>query len=103
MVTGALNTAVPVRPVSVALFAALLAAIIVAVSAGGTASAGTKAGPGHSAGHRATPGKPIISPRPGQRVKRNYLRLVVKSGPEREDLRAKLNGVQIGERFRVDL
>ena len=28
---------------------------------------------------------------------------VVKSGPEREDLRARLNGVRIGERFKVDL
>jgi hypothetical protein len=36
-------------------------------------------------------------------IKGNHLRLVVKSGPEREDLKAKLNGVAIGRRFRVNL
>jgi hypothetical protein len=97
----ALTSSVHARPLHVAAFAALLAAIIVAVAAGGTASAGTK--PHHSSAKAGKTRKLIASPHPGQQIRSNYLRLVVKSGPEREDLRAKLNGVAIGERFRVNL
>jgi hypothetical protein len=83
---------------------ALLAAVV-AVAAIGAAGAGAKPSGGHgnSAGRRGDAHGLIASPRPGQRIKRNYLRLVVKSGPEGEDLRAKLNGVAIGERFGVNL
>ena len=38
----------------------------------------------------------IVSPRPGLSVKGDSVRVVVKAGPEHEDLKAKLNGVAIG-------
>ncbi|MGH2940737.1 MAG: hypothetical protein ACRDPE_21760 [Solirubrobacterales bacterium] len=91
------------RSLQAALFAALLATVV-AVAAIGAAGAGAKPSGGN--GNAAKGGNArglITAPRPGQRIKRNYLRTVVKSGPEREDLRAKLNGVAIGERFGVNL
>jgi hypothetical protein len=85
-----------------ALFASLLVAIVAVVVATGPASAGAT----KSRGQAAQPGKlpgPIASPRPGERIGHNHLRLLVVAGPEREDLRARLNGVAIGKRFRVNL
>lgn len=45
----------------------------------------------------------ILQPRPDQRIKTHRVRIVVRSGPERFDLKAKLNGVKIGSRFKVKL
>jgi hypothetical protein len=90
------------RPLHLACFAAILAAVVVLVAATGPASAGAKPSHHQSSGQAKTK-RLIASPRPGQRIKDNHLRLVVKAGPEREDLRAKLNGVAIGERFGVNL
>ncbi|HKZ15792.1 MAG TPA: hypothetical protein VJL81_18295 [Solirubrobacterales bacterium] len=48
------------------------------------------------------PHRLIVSPGPGQQVRSNHLRLVVRAGPEHEDLKARLNGVAIGRRFGVE-
>jgi PKD repeat protein len=98
----ALMSPVHARP-HLALFAALLVALIAAVAGTGAATAGAKPSSGKTAGRPGKSRGPIASPRPGEQVKHNNLRLVVTAGPEREDLRAKLNGVAIGERFRVNL
>lgn len=85
-----------------ALFATVLVAIIAVVATTGASSAGAKPNDGQAA-QPAKAGGPIASPRPGERIGHNHLRLVVLAGPEREDLRARLNGVGIGKRFRVNL
>jgi len=85
-----------------ALFASLLVAIVAVVVATGPESAGATTSRGQATQPAKSSG-PIASPRPGERIQRNHLRLVVAAGPERDDLRARLNGVPIGKRFRVNL
>ena len=84
------------------LLVVLLLVSLVFVAA---ASAAPQADKGHgkpSAGKNR--GKSLIlQPRPGQRIKTHRVHLVVRSGPERNDLRARLNGVAIGARFAVKL
>jgi hypothetical protein len=67
----------------------LIAALVCALAAG---MAGAKKG---------SHGRLIVSPRPGLSVRADSVRVVVRAGPEHEDLKAKLNGVAIGRRFLV--
>jgi len=92
------------RSLRAGLFVALLL-IVVAFAAVGAAGAGAKpkGGDGGAAAKGGNARALIVSPRPGQRIKGNHPRFVVKGGPEREDLRAKLNGVAIGDDFDVNL
>jgi PKD repeat protein len=83
------------------LFATLLAVVVAAV---GAAGAGAKPnGNGDAAGKGGGTRPLIVAPRVGQRIRGDNLRLIVRSGPERDDLRAKLNGVAIGDDFGVNL
>jgi len=43
----------------------------------------------------------VISPKPGQPVTKHPVRIVVRAGRERGDVRARLNGVAVGREFRV--
>ncbi|MBS1890296.1 MAG: hypothetical protein JST59_03320 [Actinobacteria bacterium] len=85
-----------------ALFAALLFAIVLVATTVVPAGAGAQSKNGGKAGGSGKSRRAIASPRPGQQIKTNSLRLIVNAGPEREDLRAKLNGVAIGRRFGVN-
>ena len=68
------------------------------VGASGPAYAGEGSGP---TSPRAQTPAVVVSPKPGQRVKRHPVRFVVRAGPETGDLRARLNGVAIGRHFLV--
>lgn len=89
------------HPSRLALFLSLLASLVLVAAATAAPQAGNDNGkPGAGKGH----GKGLIlKPRPGQRIKTHRVRLVVRSGPERNDLKARLNGVAIGARFAVKL
>jgi hypothetical protein len=41
----------------------------------------------------------VITPKPAERIGKHPVRIVVRAGPEHGDLRARLNGVQVGEEF----
>lgn len=84
------------RSIALAIFGALLASLVIAVGAG---AAGTGAKPG--GGHAKAAGA-IVSPRPGQRIDDDDLKVVVRAGPDGDDIRARLNGVSIAGQFLVD-
>jgi hypothetical protein len=89
------------RALNAALFAALLLAVVLVAATLQPAGAGAQPKGGGKAGSgKSRPA--IASPKPGQRVTANSPRLIVNAGPERGDLRAKLNGVAIGTRFGVN-
>lgn len=46
-------------------------------------------------------GRVVVAPKPGQSVERHGLRIVVNAGPNRGDLRARLNGVRVTRFFSV--
>lgn len=58
--------------------------------------AGTAAAIAHSG-----PARIVASPKAGQSVRGDQVRIVVRAGAEHEDLKAWLNGVSIGRRFKV--
>jgi len=90
------------RALNVALFAALLLAIVLVAATVQPAGAGARSKGGGKSGGSGKTRRAIASPKPGEQIKTNSLRLIVNAGPEREDLRAKLNGVAIGRRFGVN-
>ncbi|HEY2054637.1 MAG TPA: hypothetical protein VGH14_11945 [Solirubrobacterales bacterium] len=79
-----------VRLIALLLPAALVLALVIA--SGASAAKNPSHGP---------PTPLIVSPRRGQAVRADHLRVVVRAGPEHEDLKARLNGVSIGQRFLV--
>lgn len=50
---------------------------------------------------KSGPTRLVASPKSGQSVRGDGVRIVVRAGPEHEDLKAWLNGVSIGRRFKV--
>lgn len=88
-----------VRSFQAAVFAALLAGAII-LAAPGTAAGAKPAGKGkQGAGDAKGSARLIVSPRPGQRIRGDRVRIVVRAGAEPEDLKARLNGERIGGRF----
>jgi hypothetical protein len=91
------------RVLSIAFFAALLAVVVVVAATVEPAGAGAQPKRGAKSGGAGKQRRPIASPKPGEKIKRTNVRLVVRAGAEKEDLRAKLNGKSIGDRFGVNL
>jgi hypothetical protein len=92
-----------VRVLQAALFAALLLAVVAVAATVEPAGAGAQPKLGKKSGGSGKQRRVISSPKPGQKIKKTNVRLVVRAGAEKEDLRAKLNGVAIGDRFGVSL
>lgn len=91
-----MRSATPARRLFLPL---LIAALVCALGVTLGAGSGAAATPGQAKKH--SHGRLIVSPRPGLSVKGDSVRVVVRAGPEHEDLKAKLNGVAIGRRFLV--
>jgi hypothetical protein len=72
-------------------FALCLVAMVCAHGLAGPAAAMAKPGPTRL----------VASPKSGQSVRGDQVRIVVRAGPDHEDLKAWLNGVSIGRRFKV--
>jgi len=92
-----------VRVLHAALFAVLLVAIVAVASTVEPAGAGAQPKKSGKSGGSGKSGRAIASPKPGEQIKKTNVRLIVRAGAETEDLRAKLNGIAIGDRFEVNL
>lgn len=90
-----------VRVLHAVSFAAFLLFIVAVAATLEPAGAGARPKDGGKSAGKAGPA--IASPKPGQHVKTSSPRLIVRAGAETGDLRAKLNGTAIGNRFAVNL